>query len=147
MAPKYVSFRRRRNVEPELTFLPRIRQSNKDLGVHQAKLAQRRDIIEEKYASADSSCDEDITEPSAAPEPDAEIAYSFDATRGPSQGSQILGIALAKAVERFENNATDKLVKEEYEVLNSDGEPVLSKGPKKGSKQAASKDDDEYEFV
>ena len=81
------------------------------------------------------------------PPPDAEIAYSFDATRGPSQGSQILGIALAKAVERFENNATDKLVKEEYEVLNSDGEPVLSKGPKKGSKQIASKDDDEYEFV
>jgi len=124
-----------------------MRHTNKELGVHQAKLAQRRDIIEEKYASADSSCDEDVVEPSAAPEPDAEIAYSYDATRGPSQGSQILGIALAKAVERFENNATDKLVKDEYEVLNSDGEPVLSKGLKKGSKPVASKDDDEYEFV
>jgi len=125
--------------------VPKIRRSNKDLGINQAKLAQRRDINEEQSTS---SCDDDdIIEPSAAPEPDAEIAYSYDASRGPSQGSQILGFALARAVERFENNATDKLVKDEYEVLNSDGEPVITQACKKGSKHNASKDDDEYEFV
>jgi hypothetical protein len=143
--PKYVFPESSRINRSDLTRRHRVRRSNKELGLNQAKLAQRRDIHEEQSSS---SCDDDeIIEPSAAPEPDAEIAYSYDASRGPSQGSQVLGFALAKAVERFENNATDKLVKDEYEVLNSDGEPVVTQACKKGSKSNASKDDDEYEFV
>ncbi len=59
---------------------------------------------------------------STVPEPDAEISYSFDAPRGPHQGSQILSMALAKAVEKFEVKATEKLVKEEYEVVGKEAE-------------------------
>ena len=58
----------------------------------------------------------------AAPVPDAGYTYSFDASRGPGKGSQILGMALAKAVEKYETKATDKLVKEEYEVVPKEKE-------------------------
>ncbi|EON64646.1 hypothetical protein W97_03879 [Coniosporium apollinis CBS 100218] len=83
-----------------------------------AKTAQTRDILSEQ---SESSADESIDEPSAAPEPDAGITYSFDAPQGPSQGSQILTLAIAQAVERFESKQTDKLIKEEYEVLDEEG--------------------------
>jgi hypothetical protein len=45
-------------------------------------------------ASDESSADEDVDHASAAPAPDADIAYSFDAQRGPGHGSQILNHAL-----------------------------------------------------
>jgi hypothetical protein len=128
--------------------LCRYPRSNQEIGVRNAKDAQRHDIIASTaYVSGDSSCDEDPVEPTAAPEPDAEVAYSFDANKGPTHGSTVLSTALAKAVERFENNATDKLVKEEYEVLNSDGEfvPTTKKGGKRPVVSAAEEDD--YEFV
>ena len=63
-----------------------------------------------------------MKEASAAPEPDAGYTYSYDAPRGPGKGSQVLGIALAKAVEKFETKATEKLIKEEYEVVGSEKE-------------------------
>ena len=102
----------------------------------------------DQVEATDSSADEEI-EPSAAPAPDAEITYSFDATRGPSQGSQILGHALAQAVERYENKATEKLVKDEYLVLNSDGEPLAGKSDKRSAKERtfAFHEDDEYEIL
>ena len=78
--------------------------------------------------------------------PDADITYSFDAARGPSRGSQILGLALAKAIERYEVHATDKLIKEEYEVLDTDGESVAS-GPSRKGKKGAAVDEEDYEFV
>ena len=59
-----------------------------------------------------------MKEASSVPEPDAGYTYSYDAPRGPGKGSQILGVALAKAVEKFETKATEKLVKEEYEVVS-----------------------------
>ena len=71
---------------------------------------------------SDSSADEDIKEASAAPEPDAEIAYSYDAKRGPQKGSQILGMALAQAVEKFETKQTEKLVKDEYDFVEKEPE-------------------------
>lgn len=110
------------------------------------KMARKHDIINEQYSSGDSSADEDVEEASAAPEPDAEIAYSYDAARGPSHGSQVLSMALAKAVERFENHATDKLVKEEYEVLDNDGESVTSDKSRRTKATAATEEDD-YEFI
>ena len=73
---------------------------------------------------SDSSADEDVIEASAAPEPDADITYSYDATRGPRKGSQVLGAALAKAVEKFETKQTEKLVSEEYDVIDDNDEDV-----------------------
>jgi len=74
--------------------------------------------------TSDSSAEEDVKEASAAPEPDAGITYSFDAERGPAKGSQILSMALAKAVEKYEVRATEKLVKEEYEVVGKEKEEL-----------------------
>lgn len=93
-------------------------------------------------ASDDSSADEDVEHPSTAP--DAEIAYSFDASRGPSHGSQILNLALDKAVERFETKETDKLIKNEYEVLDLESEETLSPMAKK---RTVAPEDADYEFV
>ncbi|KAH7078078.1 hypothetical protein BKA63DRAFT_489576 [Paraphoma chrysanthemicola] len=95
------------------------------------------------YASGDSSADEEIEHPSTAPAPDAEVAYSFDAARGPSHGSQILNHALEKAIERYEIKETDKLIKNEYEVLDVDTE-VLSPLPKKSN---VAPEDEDYYFV
>ena len=115
---------------------------------HREKVARKQDIVGEQ-SSADSSADEDVVEASAAPEPDAGITYSYDAARGPSGGSQVLSQALAKAVERFENHETDRLVNEQYEVLDGEGEVVELRAGKKSHAQAgkASVDEDEYEFV
>jgi hypothetical protein len=91
-------------------------------------------------ASDESSADEDVEHPSAAPAPDAEIAYSYDAPRGPSHGSQILNYALEKAVERFETKETEKLVKNEYEVLDIDDDTPRTK-------RRVAPEDEEYEFI
>ena len=87
--------------------------------VHVAKMSRKRDPV---FDTSDSSSSEDVTEVSAAPEPDAGYTYSFDAVRGPSMGSQILGMALAKAVDKFETKATEKLIKDEYEVVGRENE-------------------------
>ena len=60
--------------------------------------------------------------PSPQPEPDAQYTYSYDAQRGPSEGSQVLGVALAKAVDKYETKATEKLVKTEYEIVDEEKE-------------------------
>jgi hypothetical protein len=73
-------------------------------------------------SDSDSSVDGCFQHASTVPEPDAGISYSFDAPRGPHQGSQILGMALAKAVEKFEVKATEKLIKDEYEVVGKEKE-------------------------
>jgi|TARA_R110002003_G_scaffold108_1_gene9056 hypothetical protein len=105
-----------------------------------ARTALHKDMA---YASGESSADEDIEHSSAAPAPDAEVAYSFDAARGPSHGSQILNHALEKAIERYEVKETDKLIKNEYEVLDVDTE-VLSPLPKKSN---VAPEDEDYYFV
>jgi hypothetical protein len=88
---------------------------------------------------SDSSADEDIREASSAPEPDAEITYSYDAQRGPGRGSQILSMALAQAVEKFETKETEKLIKDEYEVVGKEREHEQDHG--------YHADDDDFEFV
>jgi hypothetical protein len=121
----------------------------KVLKVHASKAVHRQGIVSDRHEVAtDSSCDEDVEAPDNAPIPDAEVTYSFDAQRGPSQGSQILGHALEKAVAKFESIATEKLVRDEYEILDSDGEPVATKTGKKFHKaDNASVEEDDYEFV
>jgi len=149
MVPKYVTPVQRRVFATHNQC--RFPRSNKELGTKDLKTAQRHDIFEETQHSGDSSTEEDPVEPSAAPE--AELAYSFDARSGPSHGSQILSLAVAKAVERYENNVTDKLVKDEYEVLNEAGEAVPAathksvKASKKPAVDNANVNEDEYEFV
>lgn len=123
-----------------LTMLTCTRRSHS--GFQKARNALKNDI---NCASGESSADEDVEEPSAAPAPDADITYSFDAERGPNHGSQILGLALAKAIERYEVRQTDKLIKEEYEVLDAAGE-ALSPTLKVGKKTVAPEDED-YEFI
>lgn len=83
------------------------------------KSARKHEMRDESSnGPSDSSADEDVVEASAAPEPDADITYSYDAIRGPRKGSQVLGAALAKAVEKFETKQTEKLVSEEYDVVD-----------------------------
>jgi len=114
--------------------------------VRDAKMAQRHEILEETFTGTDSSADEDFVEPSVAPDPDAGVTYSYDEPRGANHGSQILSLALAKAVERYESTVTDKLVKDEYEVLDESGEVVPKKPSKKLVKDTVV-NEDEYEFV
>jgi len=108
-----------------------------------------RDAVKHKdetaYDPSDSSADEDVEAASTAPVPDAEITYSFDAPRGPSHGSQILATALDQAVERFETRQTEKLIKEEYEVLDVDGEPAGAAS--KAVRKATAPEEEDYEFV
>lgn len=102
--------------------------------------------------SSNSASDHDGA-PSPSPSADAGVMYSFDAPRAPSEGSQILNAALAKAVAKYEERETAKLVKDEYEVLNDDGESVgltpVKKGRNKGAAAASVVPDmdEDYEFV
>jgi hypothetical protein len=106
-------------------------------------------------ASPTHSSASDYSDGTPSPPADADITYSFDAARGPTQGSQIFNVALAQAVEKFEERETVKLVKDEYDVLDADGEVVASparKGKEKvkarvmGATRVPDADED-YEFV
>lgn len=111
---------------------------------------------EAEASSANSASDFSSADDTPSPPADADVTYSFDAARGPTQGSQIFNVALAKAVERFEERETVKLVKDEYDVLDTDGESVASPARKeKGKARVASgmgatrvpDADEDYEFV
>ena len=133
--------------ELDLTVLPRSynKSARREVEFQHNKVAQvaksprKHDTrFKNDTCTSDSSNEEEIQDASAAPEPDAGYTYSYDALRGPGRGSQILGIALAKAVEKFENKATEKLVKEEYEVV----------GNEKEDKQTGHvADDDDFQLV
>jgi hypothetical protein len=73
------------------------------------------EALNEAHDCADSSADEDVPEPGAASE-NPNIYYSFDAASGPRQGDHVLGVALARAIEKFEIKETEKLVNE-YEFV------------------------------
>ena len=102
-------------------------------------MSRKRDpAFDTDNSISDSSAEEDVREASAAPEPDAGYTYSFDAPCGPGKGSEILGLALAKAVEKFETKATEKLVRDEYEVVAKDKEEAHA---------GYAADEDEYELI
>ncbi|KAF6221754.1 hypothetical protein HO133_001722 [Letharia lupina] len=112
-------------------------QQNKAAQV--AKISRKHESrFDHDTCTSDSSTEEDVKEASAAPELDAGYTYSYDAPRGPGKGSQILGIALAKAVEKFETKAMEKLVKEEYEVVGNEKEDTHA---------GYAADDDDFELV
>ena len=104
-----------------------------------AKISRKHESrFDNDTCTSDSSTEEDVKEASAASEPDAGYTYSYDAPRGPGRGSQILGIALAKAVEKFETKAMEKLVQDEYEVVDSEKEETHT---------GYAADDDDFELV
>jgi hypothetical protein len=72
------------------------------------------------------------------PEPDADITYSYDALRGPGGGGDILALAVNRAVERYENKATERLVRDEYEVVLKEQE---------AGNEGYIADEDDFEFV
>ncbi|KAI7500280.1 hypothetical protein KC367_g3746 [Hortaea werneckii] len=118
-----------------------------------AKLARKQDMLEGTAVSDESSNSASENEDTSAPPADEGVMYSFDTSRSPSQGSQILNAALAKAVERFEERETIQLVKDEYQVLDGEGEEVgLTAAKKTKAKSAATQDqvadmEEDYEFV
>lgn len=103
----------------------------------------------------DSSGSSDEFDEVVSPAPSVDVTFSFDAARGPSKGSQILNVALAKAVEKFEERETVKLVKSEYDVLDADGEIIQPSPDKKRKGKSKAEppvampdaDDEDYEFV
>nr|POE78677.1 hypothetical protein CFP56_62928 [Quercus suber] len=119
----------------------------------EAKVVRKQDVLEgTALSSSDESAASDVEEASSAPT-DAGVMYSFDAARAPSHGSQILHAALNKAVQKFEDGETTKLVKDEYEVLDTEGETVDSRPNKKGRGGAEAHAvkvpdaDEDYEFI
>jgi len=137
----------------ETAYTARRRKTKAAVAYSAAKVACRRDRLDDTTVSDDSSSsNSDFDEGTPSPPPDAGVMYSFDAPCGPSHGSHILNVALAKAVERFEEKETAKLVKNEYEILDSEGESVglmpSGKGKGRAKEVAAVLDEDEdYEFV
>ena len=96
------------------------------------------DVGDNSVGASDSSAgEEDVKEASAAPVPDCDIMYSYDAVRGPGGGSDILGHAITQAVQRYENKETEKLVKE-YEFVD---------GGKEQEGYAADADEDDFEMI
>jgi len=115
--------------------------------MNKAKSDRRRAMAADKREATDSSADEEI-EPVTPQEADAQVTYSFDAARSPNKGSQILGVALDRAVERFENKETERILKDEYLVLDSEGEPVGGHSNKLSKPACPSCDDEDgFEFV
>jgi hypothetical protein len=125
--------------------------------INQPRIARKQDMLEGHTSDEGSSPNtaSDFSDGTPSPPADADITYSFDASRGPTQGSQIFNVALAQAVEKFEERETVKLVKDEYDVLDADGEVVASparKGKEKvkvrtmGATRVPDADED-YEFV
>ena len=99
---------------------------------------KHRSPYDNDTSTSNSSAEEDVREASAAPEPDAGISYSFDAPRGPGKGDEILGQALARAVEKFETKETEKLIKDEYEIIAKEKEEGLG---------GYTADEDDFELV
>lgn len=122
---------------PASALLSATRRERMDAHGASSKRRHGLDLDADIFVS-DSSTDEDVKDASAAPEPDADILYSYDAPRGPSQGGQILSMALAKAVEKFETKETEKLVKNEYEVVE---------GEKEDHQEGYVADEDDFEWV
>ena len=99
----------------------------------------RDDDVDTGIGSSDSSAgEEDGRIACAAPVPDSEIMYSYDATHGPGRGTDVLSHAVTKAVQRYENKVTEKLVKE-YEFVDN--------GKEFADDYAADADEDDFEMI
>ncbi|KAI9802938.1 MAG: hypothetical protein M1825_002169 [Sarcosagium campestre] len=105
---------------------PRIHQFRREHDHNMGKLskqvntARKLDYLAEQSATDSEPSDEDVVDGERAAPPDRDITYSFDALQGPRAGQDVLSVALARAVEKFEGQETEKLVKEEYEVVGQE---------------------------
>ena len=114
-------------------------QFNKNKAAQLEKISRKVDSrFDRDVPVSDSSTEEDIREASAAPDPDVGITFSFDAAHGPNKGGQILSMALAKAVEKYETQATERLVMAEYEVVGEGKEDAYA---------GYTADDDDFELI
>lgn len=111
---------------------------------HLSHKVDRYDILEEKETAAS---EDDTSENSGAHslDDDDDITYSFDAPCGPRRGSHILSAALTQAVATFEGRQTEKLIKEEYEVVQS--EPDTALGTTRPTKESSLDDLDDFELL
>lgn len=98
---------------------------------------------------------EEDVEPRAV-EADVGVMYNYDNEHGPSSGSQILNVALEKAIERHRDAETNTLLRTEYELVNIDGESMSLTRDKQSRTRFRAHDkdlghidheDDDFEFV
>ncbi|KAG9516170.1 hypothetical protein KCU71_g14928, partial [Aureobasidium melanogenum] len=111
-----------------------------------AKIARKQEMLADADEYAGNSEDSSGTSGDEATTP-SEILYGFDNLRVPSHGSQILNTALAKAMEQYEDKETDKLVRNEYEILDADEEEAHNLGHVSVKPKLLDAEDAEYEFV
>lgn len=80
---------------------------------------------------------------------DVGLVHGATVDRAPTSGSQILNSALARAIEAFEDKETTRLVRNEWSVLDDDGEEMGFSPVKKtrGRKDKVARLEDEYEMV
>jgi len=89
---------------------------------------------------SDEACDLNWSDPIdstydfKARDPMAGVTYSFDRPTGPSHGSQILSQAIGAAIDKMENKQLEKLVREEYDVIQAED-------------SSASEEDEEFELI
>ncbi|KAI9760146.1 MAG: hypothetical protein M4579_001866 [Chaenotheca gracillima] len=127
-----------------------------------AGVETRKEILAEQASASDDSASgasdrraslEEPEGPNRTRAPDADITYSFDEPKGPQKGSQILGMALAQAVERFEGRETEKLVREEYDLVvdaAADDDDYVPKASGRGREKKikpVAVDEDGFELV
>ncbi|KAL8661954.1 MAG: hypothetical protein Q9202_005155 [Teloschistes flavicans] len=126
-APRTAGCNKKRPARPPRSEFARPTKRESEYTINKAaKMSRKSDAYVNRIAAAsDSSTEEDIREASAAPEIDAGIAYSYDAAHGPSTGGHILSMALAKAVEKYETKATEKLIMEDYEVVEKENDDIF----------------------
>lgn len=117
-------------------YYKRQRQRESQRGATQVSKAIRNDIYDGMDVAdiPDTSSDEDVHDASAAPLP-TEAEFMYDSRHGPLTGQTILSAALSKAVQRFENTETEKLVTREYDVIDQ-----LKEG-------YTADDDEDYEII
>ena len=69
------------------------------------------DVHDESSTPGNSNSEASNSPP---PEETDNILYSYDAPTGPSGGEQVFGMAVTKAVEKFEDHQTTALVHDQY---------------------------------
>jgi len=109
-------------------------KANKQKLSHQTTTIARKafrneldDAFDGPVSGVSESSDEEVHDASAAPLPtEADYMYSYDHQSGPAEGRDVLSSAITKAVQRFENNETEKLVKKEYDLIDEAKEGYIA---------------------
>lgn len=118
---------------------------NEKMANHKSNLARkvfRNEVVEATDGPlaniSDSSGEEEMRDEYPKPVPDMDVMYSYDLSRGPGRGHDILSTAISQALVRFENKVTEKLAKE-YDFAD-DGKDL-------GLDALADPDDEDFELI